>query len=243
MKKYLPIAEAKLSEVLPGNDIERAVVPCRQPGLRAAAKALEAFATKRKADSLVISTHARRGLERMALGSFAETVILSSKIPVLIVNPAQKIPHSVRRILVPTDLSRKSEKFVESLASYAKDLKAEIILYYKQPDPLDPIIQQGVYSLGGGWVSVQNYLDTELEEKNKQIAKIEEKIRKHHVQVSHVFDSTPGALIDSIERAARDKGADMVSVLTQSGEWDAILLGSVARGLVRHSPVPVLVKR
>src|SRR4051794_4167540 len=56
MKKYIPLAEAKLSQFLPEKDIERVVIPCRDSGLRPAAKALAAFARKRRADSLVIAT-------------------------------------------------------------------------------------------------------------------------------------------------------------------------------------------
>lgn len=242
MKKYIPIAVEKLTSVLPA-EIKKKVIPSSEAGQRSAVKALIKHAESMRADCIVISTHGRQGLERVALGSFAETLILTSKIPVMALNPACKVPNQVRKILVPTDLTKRSEKFVMALADYAKELNAEIVLYHKQPDPLDPIIQQGVYSLGGGWVSVQNFIDEELEQKNKQFARLESEIRKRNVSVSHVLDSSPGGLIESIEKAAKDNGADMISVLTQSGSWGAALLGSVARGLVRTSPVPVLVKR
>lgn len=242
MKKYVPIAEAKLDAMLP-REVKKTVVPCHDSGQRSAVKALIGFAQRVGADCIVIATHGRKGLERVALGSFAETVILTAKIPVLVLNPAAKVPSTVRKILVPIDLSKKSEKFVSSIADYAKNIDAEIVLYHKQPDPLDPIIQQGVYSLGGGWVSVQSFIDEELAHKTKMIARMENEIRKRNIPVSHILDSSPGGLIESIEKAAKENKADMVSVLTQSGSWSAALLGSVARGLVRSSPVPVLVKR
>lgn len=242
MKKYKPVAEKKFSEALP-EEVKKTIIPCHDTGQRSAVHALIAHAKKVGADCIVIFTHGRTGLERVALGSFAETLILTSKIPVLVLNPSSKVPANVKKILVPTDLSRKSEKFVTSIADYAKNIGAEIVLYHKQPDPLDPIIQQGVYSLGGGWVSVQSFIDEEWEQKNKKLTHLEDEIRKRHVPVSHVVDSSPGGLIESIEKAAKENGADMVSVLTQSGSWSAVLLGSVARGLVRSSPVPVLVQR
>jgi len=242
-KRYLPIAEEKLAAALPDKHLSKEVIPSLKSGQGAAAKALIQYATKLKAECLIISTHGRTGLERIAMGSFAETVILTSKIPVLVINPAHKVPHEVKKILVPTDLSQKSEKFIESVADYAKSLKAEIVLFHKQPDPLDPLIQQGVYSLGGGWVSVQSFIDEELAQKNKRVEKLEKMLRKRHIDVSHVFDSSPEGLIESIERAAKENDADMVSVLTQSGSWGAALLGSVARGLVRNSSLPVLVTR
>jgi nucleotide-binding universal stress UspA family protein len=243
MKKYEPIAEAKLTEKLPDQKLTKEIIKCRQPGQAAAVKALLNHAHKIKAQYLIIATHARKGLERIAMGSFAESVILAAKIPVLVINPERKIPEKVRKILIPTDLSKKSEKFIATVADDAKRLGAEIVLFHKQPDPLDPIIQQGVYSLGGGWVSVQSFIDDELEQKNKQVQKLEEQLRKRHINVSHVIDSSPEGLIDSIERAAKDSGADMVSVLTQTGSWGAVILGSVARGLVRNSSLPVLVRR
>jgi nucleotide-binding universal stress UspA family protein len=242
MKKYSPFAKEKLDEMLPDDSVRKTVIECKDSGQRAAAQALIDYARKVKAEYLIVSTHARKGLERLAMGSFAETVILLSKIPVLVVNPEHKVPREVRKILVPTDLSKRSEKYVNALADYAKQLNAEIVLFHKQPDPLDPIVQQGVYSLGGGWVSVQSYIDDELVHKNKQIIKLEEGLRRKKVAVSHVLDTSPSGLVESIERAAQDSGADMVSVLTQSGEWSAVLLGSVARGLVRNSSLPVLVR-
>jgi nucleotide-binding universal stress UspA family protein len=243
MKRYLPIAQEKLAAILPDKNLPKEVIPCHKSGQGAAAKMLIQHATKLKADCLIISTHGRTGLERIAMGSFAETVILTSKIPVLVINPAHKVPHRVRKILVPTDLSQKSEKFIASVADYAKNINAEIVLFHKQPDPLDPLIQQGVYSLGGGWVSMQSYIDDELVQKNKRVEKLEGMLRKRHIGVSHVFDSSPEGLIESIERAAKENDADMVSVLTQTGSWGAALLGSVARGLVRNSSLPVLVRR
>lgn len=243
MKRYAPLAEAKLNEVLPDPSITKTVIHCKESGQRAAVEALIHYAEKVKADCIAIATHARSGLERLAMGSFAEAVILLSKIPVLVLNPANKTPRAVRKILVPTDLSKSSERYIHAIADYAKELDAEIILFHKQPDPLDPIIQQGVYSLGGGWVSVQSFIDEELESKNKQIARIERTLRRRGIGVSHVLDTSPAGLIESIDQAAKESGADLVSVLTQSGSWTAALIGSVARGLVRHSSVPVLVRR
>ncbi|MGZ3721416.1 MAG: universal stress protein [Bdellovibrionales bacterium] len=243
MKKYSPLAREKLDQLLPDEKVKNTVIECEESGQRAAVMALLKYAKRVGADYLVISTHARKGLERFAMGSFAETVITLAKIPVLVLNPAHKMPREIHKILVPTDLSEKSEKYIEGLADYAQHLNAEIVLFHKQPDPLDPLIQQGVYSLGGGWVSVQSYIDEELEEKNKQIMRIENALRAKGISVSHVLDTSPAGMIESIERAAHDSGADMVSVLTQSEPWSATLLGSVARGLVRNSSLPVLVRR
>lgn len=240
MKKYLPMSEARMAELFGGH---ARVVACKDSGQRAAVKALVSYAQRQGADCLFISTHARKGLERLAVGSFAETLILASKIPVVVMNPAAKISNGVRKVLVPTDLSKASEKFVMAMTEQAKKWGAELVLFYKQPDPLDPIVQQGVYSLGGGWVSVQSFIDAEVLRKQEDIARLERMIEKAGVTVSHILDSSPAGLIESINKAAADEKADMVAVLTKAGPMSSALLGSVARGLVRESCVPVMVRR
>lgn len=240
LKKYLPLAEARMQELF--GDKGRVVV-CKDSGTRAAVKALVADAQKVGAESILISTHARHGLERLALGSFAETLILASKIPVTVLNPQALKTSEVKKVLVPTDLTKASQKFVMAMTEQAKKWGAELILFYKQPDPLDPIIQQGIYSLGGGWVSMQSFIETELAEKTEALEKLEKTIKKDGVNVSHVIDSSPASLIESITKAAQEQRADMIAVFTQAGPTTANLLGSVARGLVRESPVPVMIRR
>lgn len=241
-EKYGPIAEQKLIEVLGDLEIPHKVVECKGAGQREAVMCMLKYARKLNADAMLISTHARRGLERMAMGSFAETLITLAKIPVIVTNPTQAVPQNVRRILVPTDLGLKNTKFISMIATYAKALEAEIVLYYKQPDPLDPIVQQGVYALGGGWVSAQSYIDDELQRKTRELEKLEQFLVKRGVKASHILDSSPGDLVESIDKTAREANCDMVSVVTHAGSWTATLLGSVARGLVRHAHVPVLVQ-
>ena len=243
VKRYKPIAEKQLDDLVGDLVIERRVLTCKESGQREAVKTLLNYAGKVKAECVLISTHARTGIERVALGSFAETLVLAAKIPVMVMNPERNVPSEIHKILVPTDLSKASEKFVGEVADYALRLEAEVVLYYKQPDPLDPIIQQGVYTLGGGWVSLPSYVDSELKRKSKLMEKFEAMLVKRGLKVSHVLDSSPGDLVDSISKAVTDTGADMVSMRSEAGSWTATLLGSVARGLVRESSVPVMVKR
>lgn len=243
VKRYLPIAKAKLKEVLPSEVAGQHVLVCKAAGQRAAVKTLVQFAQRKKVGCLVIATHQRSSLERWALGSFAESLILVANVPVLVVNPTQTLSSAVRKILMPVDLGPRCEKSVAVVAAMAKTLKAEVVLYHRQDDPLAPIVQQGVYTLGGGWMSLQSYGEDEHYAKTKRLEKLVAILQRSQVKASHVLDSAPGGLVEGIQRAAKDSGADLISIFTQAGAVGAVVLGSVARGLVRSSAVPILVQR
>ncbi len=242
MNRYLPFAKEKASQVSQKFGVEIDVVPCQASGLRPSVRALVKHAKRWRADMILLSTHARTGVERWTLGSYAETLILSSTIPVMVINPTHTLPSVIKKILVPTDLSRKSERFVVSLTNFAKTTGAKVELFYKQSDPLDPMIQQGVYAVGGGWVSVQSYLDTEIDDRKKQLQKLCKALEAKGVKASISFGDPTSSLVESINKCAKDQKVDMIALLTQAGPLEAAVLGSVARGLVRSSPIPVLIK-
>ncbi len=243
MDRYLPFAREKAKEIGRKFSVEIDVVPCTESGLRPSVKALVSHAKDYGADLILLSTHARSGIERWTLGSYAETLILSSSVPVMVINPQHELPKSVKNILVPTDLSEESERFIMGVGAFAKNGGAALTLFYKQPDPLDPMIQQGVYAVGGGWVSVQSYLDSELGERKKQLDRIQKSLAAAGVRADVCLNATNVSLIEAINKCAEDKNCDVIALLTQSGPLEAAVLGSVARGLVRSSHVPVYIRR
>lgn len=245
LKRYKPIAMAKAAELSKKLNVDIEVVPMRKPGLAHSVETLVKYAGKIKADFIAVSSHSRSGLERWMLGSFAESVILTSKIPVLSMNPTQKLPTGIDKILVPTDLSAASLKFILKVGAFAQKMNAKVELFYRQPDPLDPMIQQGVYAVGGGWVSVQAYLDESVDEAKKTLQKYADGLGKRGIltDVVTVTAKDNESLVDTIERTAKERGSDTIAVLTQSGSVAATLLGSVARSLVRTSTVPVMIFR
>src|SRR5262249_39669163 len=71
---------------------------------RAAVEKLLEYAEKSQASLIAVGTHARKGVMRFLLGSFAETLILHSKTPLLIVNPKCKPMPAIKEILFATDI-------------------------------------------------------------------------------------------------------------------------------------------
>lgn len=92
-------------------------------------------------------------------------------------------------------------------------------------------------------MSIQSFVEAELRQKQKEVDRVEAGLRKKGIQVTHVLESSPGDLIEGVNAAAKSAGADIIYVHTKAGSLAARLLGSVARGLVRHAELPVLVHR
>lgn len=78
--------------------------------VRASSPAQAIVRAAREADLVVMGTHGRRGVQRVALGSTAEQVLRGADCPVLAVGIDAKrtTPMSVERILVPVDFSDSS---------------------------------------------------------------------------------------------------------------------------------------
>ena len=91
------------------------------------------YASKAKADLVVLTSHGRTGLSRLAFGSFAESLLADSPIPVLFLGVKPSHHASLKRVLFPTDFSAESEKSFEATLKQLAPLKPEMILFHSVP--------------------------------------------------------------------------------------------------------------
>jgi nucleotide-binding universal stress UspA family protein len=98
------------------------------------------YATEHDIDLIVMGTHGRRGITHALLGSVAEAVVRSARVPVWTVRE-QKGPVSagpIRRILVPLDLSEYGQAAVAYAKQLAAEYKAELQLLHVVEEIHDP---------------------------------------------------------------------------------------------------------
>jgi len=107
-------------------------------GVRATAKTLEAhnpaaavvdLANKLKAELIVTGTHARHGLEKAILGSFAEGVIRHANCPVMTIGPKVAPPSevfSLHTVLFATDFGPDAAQKAATAVAFAQDSVAKI---------------------------------------------------------------------------------------------------------------------
>ncbi len=188
-----------------------------------------------KADAILVATHARSGVPRLVLGSFAETLLLKSQVPVLTVNPDADITEKISHILFPTYFTPHSHNAFITVLTLAKRLGAQLTLYYKEP-----LIQSGSYAMPLGLYA---YMESEIETRRQISSKWREQGEALGVSTTVELDETPGRAALAISEYATDKGVDLIAMVTRSDLMSAILLGSATRQVVRHAQCPVFVLR
>lgn len=100
------------------------------------AKAVLSTITRLGADLLIIGTHGRGGLSKLALGSVAEVLLRTAPCPVMTIGPKAKIDThgpDFPTILFATDFGAASTKALPLVASLVRAHKAKLFLLHMVP--------------------------------------------------------------------------------------------------------------
>jgi nucleotide-binding universal stress UspA family protein len=113
---------------------------------------LSSIMKREDTDLLVLGTHGRGGLKKLALGSVAEEVLRRAACPVLTIGPHVPLTDmgrtEFRTILLATDFGPASERAFEYALSLAEDCQAKLILLHMVPPMPVADIGPGVYGPG-----------------------------------------------------------------------------------------------
>jgi nucleotide-binding universal stress UspA family protein len=182
-----------------------------------------------KADLIVTSTHARRGIKRWVLGSFAETLLLHSTIHVFSVNPFWRKLNKFKSILFPTDFSEASAESFDQILKISKTLRCEVALFHKliYSLPLIAPLPPDAFPI------YMEAFDIELDARRKDLSKWVEKAKVEGIQIQAEIDHREDCSIaDAILKRAKNISG-FIALSTFSG--------STTRKVIRASPLPVWV--
>ena len=209
----------------------------------AAASALAAYARATGAPLVVLTTHARGGLERAWLGSVADEMARVSPVPILLVQPKPgAVPAGFQRILVPLDGSPLAEAILDHAMWIARlEPKAEIVLLeIVQPIPSSTLVPQSLLAPGSAKEEITRAQEAPVREYLEGVAgRVKSAGLRCRTRVEFA-----GKVAAAILEAARAESADLVALCTHGHSGLVrIALGSVADKIVRASVVPVLLFR
>ena len=119
---------------------------------------LSSMIDKYKVDLIVLGTHGRTGVSRLAMGSVAEEIYRHATCPVLCVGP--KVPHEgkrspdFKRILFPTDFSAASLAALPYALTMAEESQARLVMLHLIPlvpfvdrDPVKQLAEEKLKAL------------------------------------------------------------------------------------------------
>lgn len=209
--------------------------PCSS--MRDQVNRIRQIAKRWKADLVVCSTHARTGLKRWALGSFAETLLLYADVPLLFVNPLWNAKNWTKQILFATDFSDESKQAYQKVIQIASEYSYKIHLFHRLMIDFPPVPKM----TRGEMPFYTQAFEQELEARTKNILEWKEEAKLKGVKIdAHIDYQSKQSISQSIlTQAKKIKG--LIAMASRSGFVKTMFLGSTTRKIVRNSPFPVWV--
>ncbi len=186
---------------------------------------------------IVMSTHGYGGIKRLAIGSVALQVIHKYQGPIMTVrDDAPSAAPRLDKVLIPVDGSDYSAAAVEQTQGILGEPPPQLHLVRAVGTPswATRSINHGLVAdfIAASQEWAQEKLDTLLEQAASAGYEATAELRPE------------GNVVEEIVSAATAAGADIIAMTTHGlGGVGRIVIGSTADGVLRHSPIPVLLFR
>ncbi len=224
-----------------------AAVRAKAAGIAAEARVFEgepvhqivSHAAEAPIDGIVIGTHGRSGVARLFMGSVAEGVLREATVPVVIAREQARLaslaPETtfITRVLAPVDGSEYSLHALDVAVELAASAGAELVVGHVVNLGEAAMLSGGEAQLLPGCLEV-------VRENGQRI--LDEACERVGGRVSACTRTKEGEPVEAIEELAEETKPEFIVIGShgRSGLSRAIM-GSVAEGVLRKSPVPVIV--
>lgn len=202
------------------------------------APALRDYAKQFNVDLIVMSSHSRGGLKRVALGSVTDYLLRQTNVPVLVVKPPVSFigatsEETAGRIVVPLDGSALAEQILPEVAALALRLDASVVLLHI----LTPVTysQKEIMQPGLPW------WDSDIAAADAYLVRTASYLTEQGVAVSTDVVLSED-IADAILNYAARTEADLIAIATRgNGGMSRFVFGTVADEVARKSSTSLLV--
>jgi nucleotide-binding universal stress UspA family protein len=206
------------------------------------ARTVDAVATERAADLVVLTTHGRGSWQRAWLGSVADALVRRSGTPLLLLREHDAAAGwdggMPRKVVVPLDGSTQAEVALVAVRPLLApgQSQVDLVMVIHEPFPLATTYLPHAVSEG-------TLLEARKERAREYLGNLEERLEEDGIQASgHVVVASDAGrgILSHLEEA----GADLVAIATRGrGGAARLVLGSVADKVIRGAKAPILVAR
>ncbi len=224
----------QMRESVSARDTKDLVIKKAQRRNVSAGPAIVEYAQEEDIDLIVMSTHGRRGMRHLLLGSVTEEVVRLAPCPVLSVPGASKPTSELKRILAPIDFSGHSRQALSVARRIAADYGATLQVLHVLQD----IIHPAFYNMGA---FALRDLQPDIEERAEQALR-ELLSESAGPEVHAEYSIVEGHAAHAIEDFARRNETDLIVIATHGlTGLEHFMMGSVTEKIVRRASCPVLV--
>ena len=200
--------------------------------------ALLQYSKRLNANLIVVSSHGRSGPGRLVLGSFAESLLSESEVPVLFLSEHDGKNAWTNKVLFPCDFSDASKSALELFTLQSSPKSFELILFHAALPP-GAVFDTGmmgvpVYIPESYWDEQKAWIEFE---KEKLVKSMESKGFKVRFVVQEGVLNAASA----IQRFAQDENVDLIAMSSVSRKLNLVTVGSVAKEIFRIKKWPVWV--
>lgn len=176
-------------------------------------EALTTYLEKGEFGLILLCSHARTGIARILLGSFAERFFEYSPVPMIILNPKMDHPVELERVLYPVDRMESSLEGFRRVLQLAEQLQLDVLLFHHQSKDA----RNGTF---------EPYLDL---------------AKSFSVQVQTERNFDYGSSSQAIVEQAQKMNCQLIAMITGGSAFREDGKESVTRRVVRYSHEPVWV--
>ncbi len=207
---------------------------------RKMASEMAKYAEKRNAQLIFANTRAKKTWNPFRLGGFAETLVATSRVPVLLLNPSSVPSSKIPSILFPTDFSQDSKNALVKLEPWAKAFNSKIFLYDQVETP--NIYPSDFSGIGQAQTRNMESMIKDVEKSRlKKGAEWSALLEEQNIKSSLLVQRQRKHLAADILEAAKKNKASLIAIASRSGPVTQALLGSVARDILLQAKCPVLI--
>lgn len=189
------------------------------------------------AELIALSSHGRTGIPRLVLGSFAETLLAASRLPILFMNQRPRPEgSSLRKVVWATDFSEPCDRGFELFLNQAKDVCREIVIFHELTLPME---QMSFFSYASGLSPVpQELIDDQMEWAHQRgqawVNEAESRGFDARLDIHQGVIGVGSAAL----AVANDEKAGWIAMAAQTQPGASFFFGSVARDVFSSGRYP-----
>lgn len=200
-------------------------------------EALLDYAKEEKAELIALVSQGRKGLEKKLLGSFAETLLLKSEIPLLFLDEETSNHEKVNKILFATDFSDASKMGFNILLKQVKRHNPEIIIFnaitLPQFSAAGNIYTQALNILP------QQYWDEQRKWAEDRCNELLNEAKKFGLSARMEIVNQVYSIENAVHEVVRREKVKLVAMVSVSQPLQRFLIGSVSRSILRTRIKPI----